>query len=73
VDHDAKAFGAQWAALARVSVFPALVTALEGDPARRTAFLDRLEQDVAAQLAATPQEIQIPLAKVVLAKRGRTP
>ena len=30
VDHDAKAFGAQWAAFARASVFPTMAAALEG-------------------------------------------
>ena len=30
VDHDAKAFGAQWAAFARASVFPTLAAALDG-------------------------------------------
>ena len=45
VDHDAKAFGAQWAAFARASVFPTMAAALDGgrtDP-RRAEFMDRLE------------------------------
>lgn len=71
IDHDAQAFGAHWAALARVAVLPALAGALDADGTRREQFLDRLEQEVAAQLAAAPEPVVIPLAKVVLAKRGR--
>jgi len=73
VDHDAKAFGAQWAAFARASVFPTMATALdEGrtDP-RRAEFLDRLEAGVAARMAAEPEEMQIPLAQLVLWKRPK--
>ena len=71
VDHDAKAFGAQWAAFARASVFPTMSTALDGgcaDP-RAPEFIDRLEAGVAARMAAEPEEMQIPLAQLVLWKR----
>ena len=74
VDRDAKAFGAQWAAFARASVFPTLVAALEGgraDP-RRVEFMNRLEAGVAARMAAEPEEMQIPLAQVVLWKRPKS-
>ena len=74
VDHDASAFGAQWAAFARASVFPTLAAALDGgraDP-RRAEFMDRLEAGVAARMAAEPQEMQIPLAHLVLWKRPKT-
>jgi hypothetical protein len=73
VDHDAKAFGAQWAAFARASVFPTLATALaEGrDDPRRAEFMDRLESGVAARMAAEPEEMQIPLAQLVLWKRPK--
>ena len=74
VDHDAKAFGAQWAAFARASVFPTLASALEGgrnDP-RCGEFMDRLEAGVAARMAAEPEEMQIPLAQVVLWKRPKS-
>jgi hypothetical protein len=73
VDHDAKAFGAQWAAFARASVFPTIAAALDGgrtDP-RRVEFIDRLETGVAARLAAEPEAVQIPLAQVVLWKRPK--
>jgi len=74
VDHEAKAFGAQWAAFARASVFPTLASALDGgrnDP-RCGEFMDRLEDGVAARMAAEPEEMQIPLAQVVLWKRPKS-
>jgi hypothetical protein len=74
VDHDAKAFGAQWAAFARASVFPTMAAALDGgraDP-RCPEFMDRLQAGVAARIAAEPQEMQIPLAQLVLWKRPKT-
>jgi hypothetical protein len=74
VDHDAKAFGAQWAAFARASVFPTLASALDGgrnDP-RWGEFIDRLEAGVAARMAANPEEMQIPLAQVLLWKRPKS-
>ncbi|AGB24260.1 SAM dependent carboxyl methyltransferase [Mycobacterium sp. JS623] len=73
VDRDAKAFGAQWAAFARASVFPSLASALDGgrsDP-RCGEFIDRLEAGVAGRMAAEPEEMQIPLAQVVLWKRPK--
>ena len=73
VDHDAKAFGAQWAAFARASVFPTMLAALDGgrtDP-RRDDLMNRLEAGVAARMAAEPEEMQIPLAQVVLWKRPK--
>jgi hypothetical protein len=73
VDSDAKAFGAQWAAFVRASVFPTLATGLDGgraDP-RATQFFDRLEAGVAERLAATPEQMQIPLAHLVLIKRPK--
>lgn len=73
VDHDAKAFGAQWSAFARASVFPTLAAALDGgraDP-RAAEFVDRLQAGLAARMAAEPEEMQIPLAQVVLWKRPK--
>jgi len=73
VDRDAKAFGAQWAAFARASVFPSIAAALDGgrtDP-RRVEFMDRLEAGVAARMAAEPEQMQIPLAQLVLWKRPK--
>ncbi len=74
VDHDATAFGALWAAFIRASVFPTLATALvDGrDDPRSPEFLDRLEAGIADRLAAAPEQIQIPLAKLVLTKQRRT-
>ena len=73
VDHDGKAFGAQWAAFARASVFPTITAALDGghaDP-RAAEFVDRLEAGLAARMAAEPEEMQIPLAQLVLWKRPK--
>jgi hypothetical protein len=73
VDHDAEAFGAQWAAFARASVFPTMAAALEGgraDP-RSDEFMTQLEAGVAARMAAEPEEMQIPLAQLVLWKRPK--
>jgi hypothetical protein len=73
VDHDAKAFAAQWAAFARASVFPTMAAALDGgraDP-RAAEFVNRLEAGLAARMAAEPEEMQIPLAQLVLWKRPK--
>jgi hypothetical protein len=74
-DSDAAAFGARWAAFARASVFPTLASGLDGgaDDPRHGEFLDRLEHDVAARLAAAPEPMVIPLATVVLTKAGQIP
>jgi salicylate 1-O-methyltransferase len=72
-DGDARTFGALWAAFARAAVFPTLATALKGgrhDP-RSEQFFDRLEAGVAARLAAAPEQMQIPLAHLVLVKRPK--
>ena len=71
VDHDATAFGALWAAFVRAAVFPTLATALaEGrrDP-RSPEFFDRLEAGIVQRLAAAPEPMHIPFAKLVLAKQ----
>lgn len=75
INKDAKAFGARWAAFARASVFPTLAAAIVGDDrdARRTRFADDLEAGIAARLAADPQVMQIPLAKVLIEKKPRLP
>jgi len=67
---DAHAFGAQWAAFSRASVFPTLAAALDdqADPVRRTRFIDALEASVAARLATTPERMRIPLARMLLVK-----
>jgi salicylate 1-O-methyltransferase len=73
VDHDATACGAKWAAFAKASVFPTMAAALEGGRAapRSAEFMDRLEAGVAARMVAEPEEMQIPLAQVVLRKRPK--
>jgi hypothetical protein len=69
---DAHAFGAQWAAFSRASVFPTLAAQLDGgasDP-RRVEFVDRMEQGMASRLAAAPAKMKIPLAKMVFVKHA---
>jgi hypothetical protein len=73
-DDDAEAFGAQWAAFARAALFPALASGLDGganDP-RAVEFVDQLETAVAGRLSSAPEPMRIPLASVVLVKRGRS-
>ena len=73
VDHDASAFAALWAAFARAAIFPTLASALAGgrnDP-RSVQFFDRLEAGITERLSANPEPMQIPLAKIVLAKHRR--
>jgi hypothetical protein len=74
LDKNAKTFGTKWAAFARAAVFPTLAAALSGGAAdpRCAEFVDRLERGLANRLAATPEEMLIPLAKVVLVKDGRS-
>ena len=71
-DGDARAFGAQWAAFSRASVFPTLAAGLAGggaDP-RAAAFVDRMEAGVTARLVAAPEPMLIPLGKMLLVKEG---
>lgn len=71
LDGDATALGAQWASFTSAAIFPTLAAALTGgtgDP-RATDFVGHLETGVAARLASNPQQVQIPLALVVLAKQ----
>ena len=70
VDHDAQAFGAQWAGFARSALFPPLVGALDGgihDP-RAAQFIERLQGAVAERLSSAPEPMRIPQALVVLVK-----
>jgi hypothetical protein len=69
---DAHAFGAQWAAFSRASVFPTLAAALDDgrDDKRSTEFIGRLESGVTERLAAAPARTLIPLAQMSLVKRG---
>jgi hypothetical protein len=69
---DARAFGAQWAAFTRASVFPTLAAGLQGDGGGRRSvrFFDSLEAGVAMLLAAAPERMLIPLAMLLLVKEG---
>lgn len=69
-DKDAAAFGANWAAFLRASVFGCLFGALAGsaDDPRVPEFSDRLERGTAARLAAAPEKMPITLTTVVLVK-----
>ncbi len=69
-DADAPAFGAQWAAFTRASVFPTLAEGLDDGArdSRFAAFLDRLEAAVAARLAIAPARMTIPLAQMLFVK-----
>lgn len=71
-DGDAKAFATRWAAFNRASVFPTLASALEGGGTspRAKEFMDRAEAAVVARLAAQPEKMRIPLAKMVLVREG---
>lgn len=81
-DKDDRAFGANWAEFLRTSMFPILAAAVDDDAdadhdrdhtgTRRREFVQQLEASVAAQLAAAPAPMSIPLAMVVLAKRRRS-
>jgi hypothetical protein len=69
---DAGAFGAQWAAFSRASVFPTLAAEMDGgrDDSRGLEFLQRLEVGTANRLAKAPEQMRIPLAKMVFVKRA---
>lgn len=63
---------AQWAALSRASAFPMLAAKMDGgrSDARGPAFLQRMEIGMAKRLAIAPEQMRIPLAKMVLVKRA---
>lgn len=67
---DAQAFGAQWAAFCRASVFPTLATSLDSgsDDARSAMFIEQLEAGIAARLSTAPVRMTIPLARMTLVK-----
>jgi hypothetical protein len=66
---DAKALGAAWARFCRGSVFPTFASALDrADAARQARFYDRLGAGIAGRLERAPVRMQIPLAKMVVAK-----
>jgi salicylate 1-O-methyltransferase len=67
---DADTFAKQWTAFARKSVFPSLLTALDGGPhsARAEDVANRLGAGLHRRLAANPRRIRIPLAMMLLDK-----
>lgn len=69
-DRDAAAFAGKWTEFVRTSVFPTLLTALEGDPRRAERFVERLAAGLRERLTADPKRIRLPLAKVTLVKRS---
>jgi len=74
VDRDAGKLGAGWAGFARAAIFPTLAAGLDGgvtDP-RAAGFVEALDGAVAASLAGAPQQMTIPLAAIVLAKRPKS-
>ncbi|WP_406815148.1 SAM-dependent methyltransferase [Mycobacterium sp. M23085] len=70
-DHDAEAFGAQWASFARFAMFPSLAAALDGGThdERAAHFVERLTCAVAERLAKAPEPMRIPQAVLALVKR----
>ena len=74
LDGDAGKLGAAWAGFARAAIFPTLAAGLAGGTAdpRAAAFVDALESAVAARLAGEPEQMTIPLAAIVLAKRPKS-
>lgn len=73
-DGAAARFGAAWAGFARAAIFPTLTAALNAGPQgpQAAAFVDALESEVAAHLAAAPQRMTVPLAAVVLVKHRKS-
>ena len=72
-DGKAEVFGAQWAAFTRAALFPTLAAALDDDRAQPTSsFFDKLEAGIAARLTATPVQMRIPLAQLVIEKAAPT-
>jgi len=67
-DKDATAFAGNWTAFVRTSVFPTLLTALEGDGPRAERFVERLETGLRERVSADPKRVRIPLAKLSLLK-----
>jgi hypothetical protein len=72
---DARAFGGQWAAFCRASVFPTLAASLDGasGDARSAKFFDELESGIAVRLSVAPVQMTIPLAQMILVKADGSP
>jgi SAM dependent carboxyl methyltransferase len=67
---DPREFGRQWALFSRGSVFPTLAKALHSGPEglRTIEFFERLEAGIIERLAAKPERMLIPLARLLLVK-----
>jgi hypothetical protein len=67
---DAHKFAASWAAFSRASVFPTLAGCLDGggNDSRAAQFVACLESGTTTRLAAKPERMLIPLARVLLVK-----
>jgi hypothetical protein len=71
-DRDGAAFGRRWSDFCRASVFPTLAAAIGGPDAeaRRAAFFARMADGLAARLAAAPERMKLPLARMSLVREG---
>jgi salicylate 1-O-methyltransferase len=71
-DTDAATFARKWTEFVRASVFPTLLTALEGGPQGPDAglFVERLESGLRERLTDDPTRVRMPLAKLTLVKRS---
>jgi salicylate 1-O-methyltransferase len=69
-DSDAVAFAGKWTDFVRTSVFPTLLTVLDGPPPAAERFVERLESGLRQRLTADPKRVRIPLAKLALVKRS---
>lgn len=68
---DAEKFAAQWAAFSRASAFPSLAKNLDPGPeGRAPLFIEQLEAGMARRLAVRPEQVLIPLCKMLLVKEG---
>ncbi|MDX1891101.1 SAM-dependent methyltransferase [Mycolicibacterium sp. 050158] len=68
-DRKADALGAKWAGFLGASALPHMVADLPAD--RRAGVLDALHSGIAQRVAASPSEVRIPLALVVIEKKQR--
>ena len=71
-DGDAQAWAERWTAFNRASVFPTLAARIEGPDAadRRAAFIAALDRAMVRRLAAVPQRMIIPLARMVIVREA---
>ena len=71
-NHDAAALGARWAGFFRALAFQTLANGLNGGTAspRVGEFILRLEAAVAARLAAAPEQVALPAARMLLVKKA---